>query len=291
MSFSEYFKKKGLTAIIDMYFSPGLHNLLGAYAIERLDSVERVDFRWAVVDIVPASQHSRRLYTGFGLSGYILHHYPVPSRRWENGRLVELPPRAEPEMFTFKGPIGTTEVSGLPGDSMYDLAKLRPEIPVITFKEALGVEMDRDCKLLVDLGFNQTEPIDINGQKVSPWAVLEHLAMNQPAETMKGPDIRWGGCAIVQGTKDGRKTEYRVEAWPSEDLAQHHRDMDCARFGGPGGIFRSGSPMGSVAVLIARDQIDYRGVYLPEFTVPSETFLKQEVAMGMNVEVTKNVAW
>ena len=154
-------------------------------------------------------------------------------------------------------------------------------------QEALGIELDRDCRLLVDLGFNQSEPIDINGQMVSPWAVLEHLARNQPPETIKGPDIRWGGCAIVQGFKDGQNTEYRVEAWPSESLIKKHKDMDCARFGGPGGVFRSGSPMGSVAVMIARNQITPRGVFLPEFTVPAKDFLKQEVSMGMNVEISK----
>lgn len=280
------FKKNGLIAILDMYYSPGLHDILAAYAIERLDKIESVDFRWAVMDIVPSSEHSRLLYWGFGFDGY-LHHFSWPSRRWEEGKILELPPRAEPEMFTFKGPIGTVETAGLPGDAMYNLAVLRPEIPYIFFKQALSGE--EKYKLLVGLGFANTEPINVDGQMVSPRAVLKVLAYNQPSETKKAPDIRHGGCAIVRGVKDGQKVEYRVEAWPSENLVQKHKDMGCAKYGGPGGVFRCGSPMGSVAVLMARGQIKEKGVFLPAFTVPTKEFLEQEAFMGTSVEITKIV--
>ena len=287
LALDEEFRKKGLLAVFDMYFSPGLHNMLAAYAVNQLDKVESVDFRWAVVDIVPASEHSRKLYGGFSLGGYILHHYTRPSKRWENGKMIELSPRDEPEPFTFRGAIGTALVAGLPGDSMCDLAKVRPDIPSISFKEALGTEMDQSCQLLVSLGFNREEPVDIGGQKVSPWAVLQWMANNQPPESKKAPDIRHGGCAIVRGVKGGQTVEYCVEAWPSESLVQRHKDMGCAKYGGPGGIFRCGSPMGSLAVLVARGQITSRGVFLPEAVVPAKEFLDQEVSMGLNVEITQ----
>lgn len=287
LALDEDFKKKGLLAVFDMYYSPGLHNILAAYAVEQLDRIESVDFRWAVVDIVPGSKHSRKLYGGLSLGGYILHHYTRPSKRWENGRLMDLPPRSDPETFTFKGPIGTVCVAGLPGDSMCDLAKVRPDIPSISFKEALGTEMDQSCQLLVALGFNQEEPLNIAGQNVSPWAILQMLANNQPPESKEAPDIRHGGCAIVRGVKGSQKIEYRVEAWPSESLVQKHKDMGCAKYGGPGGVFRCGSPMGSLAVLMARGQIKRSGAFLPEAVVPAKEYLDQEVSMGIRVEITK----
>jgi saccharopine dehydrogenase-like NADP-dependent oxidoreductase len=203
--------------------------------------------------------------------------------------MIEIPPRGEPEVFTFRGPIGTTEVSGLPGDSLCNLAFLKPEIPNITFKEALGIDMDKECRLLVSLGFNRTQPVDINGQMVAPWSILKFLQNSQSTETLKAPDIRHGGCAIVRGVKDGQKTEYRVEAWPSENLVQEHKNLNCGKYGGPGGIFRCGSPMGSVAVLMAQGKVKPKGVFLPSFSVPSDEFLKQEAAMGISVEITETV--
>lgn len=283
------FKKKGLLAIINIYFSPGCDNILAHYGIERLDRVDSVDFRWAVLDIVPASEHSRKLYWGFSFAGIMLHHFTLPARKVVNGEIIELPPRAEPEMFTFKGPIGTTLIAGLPGESLGYCHENFPEIPNISFKEALGIEFNHRCSFLAALGFNRTEPINVEGQMVSPWAVLNTLATNQAPETKKAPDIRHGGGAIVKGVKDGQKVEYNVQLWPSEKLVQKHKDMGCARFGGPGGTFRNGSPLGTVAVLMARGSIKARGCFLPGLVEPTEEFIKQEVAMGQCVEITKTV--
>lgn len=288
LKLDDEFKKKGLLAILDMFFSPGLINMLAAYAIRRLDRTDSVDLRWSIVDMVPASEHSRQLYWGFSLAGYILDHFTRPARRWENGRMLEFPPRHALEMFTFKGPVGTQMVAGLRAAATGCLARSFPEIPHIQLKAAFGTEMEEKCALLAGLGFNKREPINVDGQMVSPWAVLETLAYNQPPETKKGPDIRWGGCAIVRGLKDGQKREYRVEAWPSEGLQQKLRDMGTAKYG-PGGVFRAGSPMGSVAVLMARGQIKERGVFFPELVVPDKEFFKQEVSAGMNIEVSKTV--
>lgn len=283
------FKKKGLLAIINTYFSPGLDNILAHYAIERMDKTEGVDFRWAVVDIVPASEHSRQLYWGMHFEDMILHHFALPSKKVVNGKLIDLPPRAEPEMFTFKGPIGTTLVAGLPASSLVYCHENFPEIPNITFKEALGVEFNQRCEFLVRLGFDQTEPINVKGQRVAPSDLLFALAYNQSVETKKAPDIRHGGGPIVRGIKDGQKVEYSIQQWPSEELVQKHKDMGCARFGGAGGSFRNGSPLGTTAVLLARRQIKATGCFLPGLVEPTEEFIRQEVAMGQNVEITKTI--
>lgn len=283
------FKKRGLLAILNMYFSPGADNILAHYAIERLDRTDSVHFRWSVVDIVPASDHSRPLYWGLSFEGIMLHHFTVPARRVENGKMLDLSVRADPEMYTFKGPIGTTMVAGLGGESLVYCHENFPEILNITFKEALGIEFNEKCAFLAKLGFNRTEPININGKMISPWEFLYALANNQPPETKKAPDIRHGGGPIVKGMKDGKKVEYNIQIWPSERLVQKHKDMGCARFGGPGGTFRNGSPMGTVAVLMSRELIKEKGCFLPGLVEPTEEFIKQEVAMGQNVEITKTV--
>jgi saccharopine dehydrogenase-like NADP-dependent oxidoreductase len=289
MDLDREFKKKGLLAILNLYFSPGADNILAHYAIERMDKTESVDFRWSVVDIVPAEDHSRQLYWGFTFEGIMLHHFTLPSRRLENGKMLDLPPRADPEMFTFKGPVGTTLVAGLPGESLVYCHENFPEIPNITFKEALGIEFNERCAFLARLGFNRLEPINVNGQMISPSAVLFTLANNQPLETKKAADIRHGGGPIVKGIKDGQRVEYNIQIWPSERLVQKHKDMGCAKFGGPGGTFRNGSPMGTVAVLMARGQIKEKGCFLPGLVEPTEEFIKQEVAMGQNVEITETI--
>ena len=201
--------------------------------------------------------------------------------------MLEFPRRYQPEMFTFKGPIGTYMTAGLRGDSMQILARLRPDIPLITYNQALLGEEKYD--FLVALGFDKKEPIEVDGQMVSPRAVLKALAFNQPAETKKAPDMRHGGCAIVRGVKDGQKIEYRVDVWPSESLVQKYKDMGCAKFGGSGGVFRCGSPMASTEIMIAQGKIKEKGVFYPAFKIPSKEFLEQEAASGVSVEITKRI--
>ena len=280
------FKEKGLTAILDMYYSPGLHDMLAAYAIERLDTTERVDFKWAVVDIVPSAEHSRPLYWGFTFEGFV-DHFLMVSNRWENGKMLEFPRRHEPEMFAFKGPVGTALTAGLRGDSMHNLSRLRPDIPIMTFKQAL-INEDK-YNFILDFGLAEKEAIEVDGQMVSARAVMTALAHNQPVETKRAPDIRHGGCVIVKGERDGQKVEYRIDVWPSEELVQKYKDMGCAKYGGPGGVFRCGSPMASVAVMIAQGKVKEKGVFFPAFKVPPDEFLKQEARSGLSVEITKNV--
>ncbi len=289
LALSDEFKKKGLLGVVHMYFSPGLDNVLAHYAIERLDRTERIDFRWAVLDIVPPSEHSRPLYWGFSLDGIMLRHFGYPSKRLKDGAILELPPRADAETYTFKGPIGTVQVAGLPAESLHWAHKYYPEIQNITFKEALGDDFDAKCRFLAQLGLNKTEPINIQGQSVSPWEVLKYLANRLPPETKKGPDVRHGGGAIVRGYKDGQLVEYDIQQWPSEELVRKHKEMGCARFGGPGGTFRNGSPLGTLGVLIARGKIQAKGVFGPGVVEPTEEFIKQEVAMGQNVEITRTI--
>ena len=291
LSLDAEFKKKRLVAVLGMGFTPGLVNIAAVYGIERLATVDKVDIRWAIVDIVPPSMHTRALYGGFAWWGYIHNYFSVPSTRWEHGRRVVSPPRHHPEQFAFKGPIGTTEVAGWPGYDSDSLAKLFPQIPNIESKAAVGIEEAKKWTLLKELGFNSTDPININGQWVSPWAVLESLLNNQPAETKTPPDIRHGGAVMVSGTeKNGKKTDYRIDIWPSETLVQEHKDLGVAAYAGPRQIFRAGTAMGSAGILVARGKTKDKGVFYPESAFAAKDFLEQEAASGIRVEISKTTA-
>lgn len=287
MRLGDEFKKKQLMAVLGMGFTPGLVNIAAVYAIEKLEKTNSVDIRWSIVDIVPPSDHSRPLYGGFNWWGYIHNYFSLPSTRWENGKRREYPPRHKPESFVFKGPVGVTEVAGWPGYDSDSLAKLFPEIPDIESKAAVGIDAARKWELLKGLGFNRKEPIDIGGQKVSPWAVLETLLNNQAAETQMPPDIRHGGAVMVNGLEQEKKTQYRIDIWPSERLVQEYKELGVARYGGQGGVFRVGSSMATAAILMARGVANGKGVFYPESAFPAKAFLEQEASMGINVEISR----
>lgn len=287
MGLGDEFERKQLTAVLGMGFTPGLVNIAAVYAIEKLDKTNSVDIRWSIVDMVPPSGHSRQLYGGFNWWGYIYNYFTLPSTRWENGKRLEYPPRHEPESFAFKGPVGATEVAGWPGYDSDSIAKLFPGIPNIESKAAVGIETARKWELLKGLGFNRKEPIDVGGQKISPWAVLETLLNSQPVETRMPPDIRHGGAVIVSGLENGKETQYRIDIWPSERLVDEYKELGVAKYGGQGGVFRVGSSLGTAAILIARGMANGKGVFYPESAFPAKEFLEQEASMGINVEISR----
>ena len=290
LKYSEDFKRKNLTAIVGMYYSPGLDNILAKYAIDRLDRVDSVDFRWSVVDIVPPEEHTRPLYWAISDIGRLItHHFGFPSRKLVNGQMIELPWRAEPEMFTYMGPVGTTEARGLPGESLLYLHMNYPDIPNITYKEALGIDFNKKCTFLAELGFNRVDPIEIDGQSILPSKVIRYLAEHcQPPEEKKPGDIRHGGGVVVKGVKDGKKMEYNVQMWPSEELVAKNKAMGCAKIS-RSGAFRNGSPLTSVAILILKGLIKERGVFVPGLVEPPEEFIKQEVSMGQSFAASETL--
>ena len=106
----------------------------------------------------------------------LLHHYTSPAKRVENGKLVELPQRSDPEMFTFKGPIGKTLVDDMTDELLVYIHQHFPDVPNITFKEALCIEFNEKGNFLAKLGLCQTDLINIRGKMVSPWEVLATVA-------------------------------------------------------------------------------------------------------------------
>ena len=290
LKYADEFKKKGLTAIVGMYYSPGLDNILAKYAIDRLDRVDSVDFRWSVADIVPPEEHTRPLYWAIArIGGLITHHFGLPSRKVVDGKMIELPWRAEPEMFLYRGPIGLTEARGLPGESLEFLHMNNPEIPNITYKEALGIDFNKKCTFLAELGFNKPDPVEINGQSILLSDVVTYVAENlQIPEEKQVADIRHGGGVVVKGVKDGKRMEYNVQMWPSEELVAKNKEMGCAKLS-RSGAFRNGSPLCSVAILILKGLIKERGVFVPGLVEPPEEFIKQEVSMGISFAASETL--
>lgn len=284
------FKNKDRIAVIGMGFTPGLVNIAAVYGIRMLEEVDKVDIRWAIVDIIPDVEHTRPLYGGFAWWGYIHNYFSLPSTKWENGKRIVLPPRNEPELFSFKGPIGQTEVAGWPGYDSDSLARLFPKIPYIESKAAIGIETGRKWELLRDLGFNKIEPINVDGQFVSPWKVLETLLNNQVVEEKSPPDIRHAGSVLVKGKENNKPSEYRIDLWPSENLVNEYKKLGILNLVGSRGVYRVGTAMGTAAVLIAKGKVLGSGVFYPEMAFSAKEFLEQEAAYGINIEITKNIA-
>lgn len=283
LALSGKFKKRGLTGILDMGSAPGMSNIMAAYCINKLDTAETVDFKWAGgVDIVSDEEHSVPLYWGYNFKG-IMGLFSGPTLVYENGKLLEREPRALSEKYTFKDPIGTIDIHGLTHGEPRMLSRSFPDIKRITFKLGYRPEFETKVRFLRDLGFGNQAAIDVKSQKIVPWDVLETLLSKLPPETKKVPDFRGEGHCFVRGYKDGRKMEYHIMFRESEELLNKYKKKGCH------GLFRAGVFIAIAAVMAGRGQVKAKGVFHPEIAVPSDLYLAEVAKAGFEVEIEKKV--
>jgi lysine 6-dehydrogenase len=281
------FKNKGITCVMDMGTAPGLSNIMAVYCMNKLDKTESIDYKWGVVDVVPPNGHTRPLYWGYGFDG-IMGLVTRPSLVYEDGRLQELEPRARPEIFRFRDPVGDQVVMGFPHPEPRMLSQSFPDAGFkhIMYRQAFDPDSEKKYCFLRDLGFsNRTEPIEVKGMNVIPFDVLWALLEKLPAEKKKPAHIISEGNCIVQGWKDGKKVEVRLMIRTSPDSEMHKRYTSKGAFGS----YRTGICGAMAGVLLGRGLIEKKGVFPPELCVPAELYIQEQAKVGMEIEVTTRV--
>jgi lysine 6-dehydrogenase len=277
----EEFKKKGITAILDMGTAPGLSNLMAVYCMNRLDRTESIDYKWAVVDVVPPAEHTRPLYWGYGIEG-IMYLVSAPSWVYEDGQVRNEEPRARPERFRFKDPVGEQVIMGFPHPEPRMLAESFPDAGFkhIMYRQAFDPDSEKKYCFLRDLGFHRLDPIEVKGVKVAPFDVLKTLLDQLPPERKKPAHIISEGNCIAQGWKDGKKVEVRLMIRTSPDSDMHRRYTAKGAFGS----YRTGICGAMAGVMLGRGLIEKKGVYPPELCVPADLYIREQVNVGMEVE-------
>jgi lysine 6-dehydrogenase len=273
------FERKQRTCVLDMGTAPGLSNLMAVYCMEKLDRTESIDYAWGVIDTVPAHEHTRPLYWGYGFDG-IMGLMSGPSIVYEGGEIKHLPPRARPETFHFK--TGPQQIKGMPHREPMMLAESFPDAGFehIMYRQAFDADSEAKYAFLRDLGFARRDPIDVKGVKVAPfdvlWALLEQLP---PERGEPARHVSEGHC-IVRGWKDGRAVELRLMIRTDPNSEMHRRYTSR----GASGSYRTGISAAITATMLGRGQITRRGVFRPEKCIPAADYIREQARVGMEVE-------
>jgi lysine 6-dehydrogenase len=275
------FAQRGRTAVLDMGAAPGLSNLMAVYCMEKLDRTESIDYAWGVIDTVPATEHTRPLYWGYGFDG-IMGLISGPSLVYEDGAMKQLPPRARPETFYFK--TGPQQIKGMPHREPAMLAESFPDAGLkhIMYRQAFDADSEAKYTFLRDLGFASREPIEVKGVKVAPFDVLWALLERLPPEQGKAASFVSEGHCIARGWKDGRPVEARLMIRTDPDSAMHRYYTSR----GAAGSYRTGICAAITACMLGRGLIEAKGVFRPEKCVPAAKYIAAQVRVGMQVEET-----
>ncbi len=274
LALHDEFAAAGLTAVLGVGSAPGVPNVQVRYAADRLDTIEYI----RIYDgIRPPPGDDIRF--GYAIPT-IIDELTMPPMVFRDGEFVEAGPLTGEEDYWFTPPLGLlrchlslhSEVATLP----------------ITFKDK-GV---RECffkinywgmsagafakvKLLADLGFASTEPVEVRGVPVRPRDVLVTLLAGHipPLEAFvrePADPTHWSKEIVseVKGTRGGREVVYRLGTLT------------------PDGSLPTGVAPSVVARWLAAGRVSGPGVFPPEAIVEPEPFFEELARRGIVTRIT-----
>ena len=273
------FAAAGLTAVLCMGSAPGVPNVQARYAADHLDTVESI----RIYDgILPLAGDDLRF--GYAIPT-IIDELVMPPVVYRDGTFIEEEPLAGEEDYWFEPPVGLlrchlslhSEVATLPV-SFKDKG-----IRECSFKInywGMSPEAFAKVKLLADLGFAGTEPVNVKGVQVKPRDMLVTLLadyippldafVQEPADP-----THWTKEIVteVRGTRDGEPLIFRLGTLT------------------PIGSLPTGVAPSIAAQWLAAGRVQGPGVFAPEVALDPAPFFTELAERGIitRVSVTEPV--
>lgn len=254
-------KEAGITVLTGMGSDPGTNNVLVKYYADRLDQVDEIYLYWVVsiAELAGAAwDHSLHMTLG-----------KIP--QYIDGKLVHVEGGSEPVAEKFLDPLGTCHVRYVGHPQPLTLPRYIKGVKNIIIKGALIPSwVDELIKEQKDTGLLSTEPIDLNGTKVTPYDLALKLWETIPEDRDNGPQSS-GLKVIVKGKKDDKKII-------------HTADM-VGRMA-PG----TGLPASIASLMMDAGEVTEKGVVAPEGCIDPEKFLAAFLKRGAKIHQTKKVS-
>ena len=154
-------KEKNVTAIVDCGVAPGMDNVILGYYNEIL---KLTDFECLVGGIPKVRKWPFAYKAPFAPSD-VIEEYTRPARYVENGELVIREPLTDCEYVEFER-AGTLE--SFNSDGLRSIIYTMPHIPNMKEKTLRYPGHVEYVRVLKESGFFSTDPIEVNGSRVSP---------------------------------------------------------------------------------------------------------------------------
>jgi saccharopine dehydrogenase-like NADP-dependent oxidoreductase len=161
--------QKNVTIIPDCGVAPGLSNILVGYSKTQLDQVNEVKI---MVGGIPDTPVPPLGYTITWSVEGLIDEYVRPVKIVKNGRINEVPPLTGLEEVEFPG-LGKLEAFYT--DGLRTLIDTIPSVELMWEKTLRYPGHVSKINLLKDLGFFSEEPIEINGNPVTPREISSTL--------------------------------------------------------------------------------------------------------------------
>jgi lysine 6-dehydrogenase len=256
-------RKSGVSVIPDCGLAPGMVAVLVAHGAERFNALEEIHIRVGGLPLHPKPPLDYQLV--FSVEG-LINEYVERARLIRDGRIIEVPSMTELEELEFPPPFGRMEAFQTSGGTSTLPETFLGKVKQLDYKTIRYPGHCAKFKTMIDLGLASSEPVPVDGTRVTPRRLLGDLLMRHlPADE---PDVV---LVRVEFSGGGRRLRY--------DIIDR---FDAAT--GLSAMMRTTSfPASIVALMMARGQIERKGALPQERCVPTEPFMRELAARNINV--------
>ena len=259
-------KEAGITVIPDCGLAPGMANTLAVYAMGKMDRPREVRIWCGGLPQHPKPPLGYKLV--FSIEG-LTNEYFGKAYVLRDGRVQEIETFTELEEVEFPPPVGRCEAFITAGGTSTCPWTFAGELERYEYKTVRYPGHYEKVKTLLDLGLLDPEPVEVDGEKVSPRELFHRVV--PPRIAFPGdPDL-----VVLRVSCRGETEEVRLDLMDFYDEATGFSAMERA----------TAFPAAIVAAMIAQGEPEH-GVVPLERAVPPDPFVAELVRRGLELTET-----
>ncbi|MBM4192777.1 MAG: saccharopine dehydrogenase [Gemmatimonadetes bacterium] len=267
-------RAKGVSVVPDCGLAPGMVNVLAQMGIARCDSVESV--RIYVGGLPQQPTGVLKYQVVYSLEG-VLDYYTTQSWVVRDGKQTQVTALSEVEPVTFDAPVGTLEAFHTAGGLSTMAFRYEGKIPSMEYKTLRYPGHAQLMSAIRELGFLDSEPVEVKGQSVVPRDVT--IAVMKPRLTKpQGKDLV-ALRVVVKGVSGGKPVRHEWELVDRYDEARGISAME--RTTGYSlaitGLMQVGGEIGA-------------GVSTPDEAVPGDSYVGELAKRGVAIRYSASPA-
>ena len=263
-------REKGITIIPDCGLAPGMVNILAQHGIDQLDSVDEVK-----IFVGGLPQHPEPLLNYqivYSLEG-VLDYYTTLSWVVRDGKRVQVKALSELEPVYFDSPVGELEAFHTAGGLSTMAFRYEGKIPKMEYKTLRYPGHAKIMEAIRDLGFLDTDPIDVKGARVAPRD-LAVTVMGPRLTKPEGKDLV-ALRVTVSGIKSGQSKTIRYEL---VDRYDEQRGISAM-------MRTTGYSLSITGQMQARGEVQPPGVHTPDECIPGSRYIDELKKRGIDIQI------
>jgi lysine 6-dehydrogenase len=260
-------KDAGITVVPDCGLAPGLTNVLTRAGIENLDTVDSVHIRVGGLQQDPLPPLNYALL--FAVEG-LINEYTEPCMVLRDGKITFEEPLIEFESISFPAPFNHLEAFNTSGGSSTLPLTYEGIVKDLDYKTVRYPGHGSTMWCLRQLGLMDSDEHDINGIRIAPRAVFEHLLERNLPES--GKDVTLARVQI----KGCKGAEEKVIEYEVVDYFDDSTGLTAM-------MRTTAWPQAVTAVMMTDGTITEKGVLPPERSIPVKPFIEALGKRGIEI--------